>query len=144
MSSTYDQEIEELLALYQRQRAGAAETRRRINGTTGTATAPRQTVKVTANAQGEVTAIEFPTGAFRRLTPKELSEALLTTIAEARRDALEQVTHLTDLRLPSGASAAALLRGTADPADLLSEEPGMPDQVRDYIDNGLDNGSSRG
>ncbi|MGW2252588.1 YbaB/EbfC family nucleoid-associated protein [Kitasatospora sp. NPDC001660] len=144
MSSTYDQEIEELLALYQRQREGAAETRRRINETTGTATAPRQTVKVTVNAVGDVTGIEFPTGAFRRLTPKELSEALLTTIAEARRDALEQVARMTDLQLPSGANAASLLRGDGDPVALLPEAPGMPDEVRDYIDTGLNPGGVRG
>ncbi|MER8184556.1 YbaB/EbfC family nucleoid-associated protein [Kitasatospora sp. NPDC094015] len=144
MSSTYDQEIEELLALYQRQRAGAAETRRRINATTGTATAPRQSVKVTVTAQGDVTGIEFPTGAYRRLTPKELSEALLTTIADARHDALEQVARLAELQLPTGGDITALLRGTGDPGALLPEAPGMPDQVRDYIDNGLDAGSARG
>ncbi|WP_371502782.1 YbaB/EbfC family nucleoid-associated protein [Kitasatospora sp. NBC_00374] len=144
MSSTYDQEIEDLLALYQRQRAGATETRRRIKETTGTATAPRQSVKVTVSAQGDVTRIEFPTGAYRRLTPKELSEALLTTIAEARRDALEQVARLADLQLPSGASAAGLLGGTADPTALLPETPGMPDEVRDYLENGRSTGGDRG
>ncbi|MFI9274620.1 YbaB/EbfC family nucleoid-associated protein [Kitasatospora sp. NPDC052896] len=144
MSSKYDQEIEELLALYQRQREGAAETRRRINEVTGTATAPRQTVKVTVSAQGDVTGIDFPTGAFRRLTPKELSEALLKTIAEARRDALEQVSQLSGLQLPSGTCVADLLQGRGDPRTLLPETPGMPDEVRDYIDNGLDAGGIRG
>lgn len=88
MSSPYDQQIEDLLEQYRRQRAEAVETRQRINGTTSTATAPRQAVKITVGAQGEVTAIEFPTGAYRRMAPKELADVLLTTIRQARSEAL--------------------------------------------------------
>ncbi|MDI5968691.1 YbaB/EbfC family nucleoid-associated protein [Streptomyces sp. SL13] len=136
MTTPYDQGIEDLMALYRKQRQEAKETRRRINEITGTATAPRQTVKVTVTAQGEVTAIEFPTGAYHRMTPKELSEAMLTTIAQARAAALEQVGELTSLTLPPGVNAADLLQGRADPTLLLSEDPTMPDSVRDYIEHG--------
>ena len=141
MSSTpYDQGIEDLLALYQQQRAEVAETRRRINDVTGTATAPRQTVKVTVGAQGDVTAIEFPTGAYRRMAPKELADAMLAVIAQARAAAMEQVAELTELGLPSGVSPADLLQGKADPTALLPETPAMPDSVRDYIDSGRPDG----
>jgi DNA-binding protein YbaB len=142
MSTPYDREIEDMLALYQKQRAEAAETRRRINETTGTAVAPRQAVKVTVNAQGDVTAIEFPTGVYRRMAPKELAEALMTTLAEARADALAKVAELHDLRLPPGVRVADLLQGKADPAAMLAEEPAMPDPVRDYIANGRPTGGS--
>ncbi|MFI9645505.1 YbaB/EbfC family nucleoid-associated protein [Streptomyces sp. NPDC052040] len=136
MSSPYDQEIEDLLALYRKQREEAVEARRRINEVTGTATAPRQTVKATVNAQGEVTAIEFPTGAYHRMTPKELSEALMSTIRQARANALEAVAEVGSLGLPAGVTINDLVEGKADPTAMLGEEPGMPESVRDYIASG--------
>jgi DNA-binding protein YbaB len=144
MTTPYDQGIEDMLALYQKQRAEATETRRRINETTGTATAPRQSVKVTVSAQGEVTAIEFPTGAYRRMAPKELAETLMATLTEARADAMTRVAELTDLRLPPGVRVGDLLEGRADPSTILSEDPTMPDSVRDYIVNGRPSGGLRG
>lgn len=133
MSSAYDQQIEDLLAQYRRQREEAIETRQRINEVTGTATAPRQTVKATVSAQGEVVAIEFPTGAFHRMTPKELSETLLTTLRQARSNALEAVAEVAGLGLPSGVKLAELLEGKADTTALLPEEPDMPDAVRAHL-----------
>ncbi|MFD8720123.1 YbaB/EbfC family nucleoid-associated protein [Streptomyces sp. NPDC059629] len=136
MTSPYDEEIEDLLALYRKQRTEAVEARRRINEVTGTATAPRQTVKATVNAQGEVTAIEFPTGAYHRMTPKELSEALLTTIRQARANALEAVAEVSSLGLPAGVKITDLVEGRVDPTALLDDEPGMPESVREYIAGG--------
>ena len=136
MTSPYDQEIEDLLALYRKQRTEAAEARRRINEVTGTATAPRQTVKATVSAQGEVTAIEFPTGAYHRMAPKELSEALLNTIRQARANALEAVAEVSSQGLPAGVRITDLLEGRVDATDLLTEEPGMPDEVREYLAEG--------
>jgi len=136
VSSPYDQEIEDLLALYRKQRQEATEARRRINEVTGTATAPRQTVKATVNAQGEVTAIEFPTGAYHRMAPKELSEALLTTIRQARANALKAVAEVSSQGLPAGVRITDLLEGRVDATELLAEEPGMPPEVRDYIAEG--------
>lgn len=137
MPSPYDQQIEDLLEQYRRQREEAAETRRRINATTATATAPRQTVKVTVGAQGEVTAIEFPTGAYRRMAPKELADVLLTTLQQARSEALEGAAGVLAGELPPGVTVADLLQGRVDPGALLPEDPAMPDSVRDYVDHGF-------
>ncbi|MET7385889.1 YbaB/EbfC family nucleoid-associated protein [Streptomyces sp. NPDC005529] len=137
MPSPYDQQIEDLLEQYRRQREEAAETRRRINATTSTATAPRQTVKVTVGAQGEVTAIEFPTGAYRRMAPKELADVLLTTLQQARSEALEGAAGVLAGELPPGVTVADLLQGRVDPGALLPEDPAMPDSVRDYVDHGF-------
>ncbi|WP_329138181.1 YbaB/EbfC family nucleoid-associated protein [Streptomyces sp. NBC_01476] len=120
----YDQEIEELMAEYRRQREKADTTRRRINESAGTATAPRKTVKVTVTARGEVTDIEFPTAAFRRMTPKELADVLKVTIAEARANALAKVDeHVTFSRLLKGLQPSALLTGSVELADLFPPEP---------------------
>ncbi|MBK6014468.1 MULTISPECIES: YbaB/EbfC family nucleoid-associated protein [Streptomyces] len=141
MPGPYDQQIEDLLDQYRRQRDEAAETRRRINETTSTVTAPRQTVKITVGAQGEVTAIEFPTGAYRRMAPKELADVLLTTLRQARAEALEGVAGVLADRLPPGVTVPDLLQGRVDPAAVLPEDPAMPDSVRDYVDHGFKGGS---
>ncbi|MEU5309375.1 YbaB/EbfC family nucleoid-associated protein [Streptomyces sp. NPDC021562] len=137
MPSPYDRQIEDLLEQYRRQRDEAAETRRRINETTATVTAPRQTVKITVGAQGDVTAIEFPTGAYRRMAPKELADVLLTTLRQARAEALEGVTGVLSGQLPPGVTVPDLLQGRVDPAAVLPEDPAMPDSVRDYVDHGF-------
>jgi DNA-binding protein YbaB len=140
MPGPYDQQIEDLLEQYRRQRDEAAETRRRINETTSTVTAPRQTVKITVGAQGEVTAIEFPTGAYRRMPPRELADVLLTTLRQARAEALEGVAGVLAGRLPPGVTVPDLLQGRVDPAAVLPEDPAMPDSVRDYVDHGFKGG----
>ncbi|SEL30945.1 YbaB/EbfC family nucleoid-associated protein [Streptacidiphilus jiangxiensis] len=144
MTTPYDQGIEDMLALYQKQRAESADTRRRINEVTGTGSAPRQAVKVTVTAHGELTAVEFPTGAYHRMAPKELADALMAAFAEARADALTKVAELTDLRLPPGVRVADLMEGKVDPGALLPESPGMPDSVSDYLANGRPAGGFRG
>ena len=137
MPGPYDLQIEDLLEQYRRQRAEAAATRRRINETTSTVTASRQTVKITVGAQGEVTAIEFPTGAYRRMAPKELADVLLTTLRQARAEALEGVAGVLAEQLPPGVTVPDLLQGRVDPGAVLPEDPAMPDSVRDYVDHGF-------
>ncbi|MCA1218525.1 YbaB/EbfC family nucleoid-associated protein [Streptomyces sp. 8L] len=144
MTSPYDEQIEDLLQQYRTQREEAVETRRRINEITGTATAPRQVVKVTVGSQGDVTAIEFPTGTYRRLPPKELADTLLTTIQQARADALEKVGDLMAGQLPPGVTMGGLLRGEVDPTLMLAEDPTMPDSVREYVDHGVNGAGPAG
>ncbi|BBA96929.1 hypothetical protein RVR_2455 [Actinacidiphila reveromycinica] len=135
--SGYDQEIEQLMAEYRTRRNEADTYRRRINSLTGTATAPRRVVKVTVSARGEVAEIEFPTGAFRRLSPKELGDVLKATIAEARAKALEEVDEIAFGNLPLGLRPSAALNGTADLSSLLPEEPEPQERVRDYMERGV-------
>ncbi|MEU2778499.1 YbaB/EbfC family nucleoid-associated protein [Streptomyces sp. NPDC007162] len=137
MPSPYDQQIEELLAEYRDAREQAVETRRRINEVKATATAPRQVVKITVGAQGQVTALEFPTAAYRNLPPKELSKVIMATLEQARAQALSAVSEVTLGRMLGGASPADLLNGRVDPRSLLPEELELPEAVRAYVEHGL-------
>ncbi len=139
MPGPYDQQIEDLLDQYRRQRDEAAETRRRINETTSTVTAPADG-EDHRRRPGEVTAIEFPTGAYRRMAPKELADVLLTTLRQARAEALEGVSGVLADRLPPGVTVPDLLQGRVDPAAVLPADPAMPDSVRDYVDHGFKGG----
>ncbi|MGW2778012.1 YbaB/EbfC family nucleoid-associated protein [Streptomyces olivaceoviridis] len=140
--SGYEQEIEQLLADYRKEREEAEENRRRINAVTATATSRRREVKVTVSARGEVSEIDFPTGAFRRMTPKELGELIRTTISEARAQALQQVDELPMGQLLFGLKPSELLTGDVDMSSILPEHPQTSDLVRDYLEHGF-TGSDR-
>lgn len=135
-SAAYNNEIEELLKEYRKRRADAGELQRRILAVSGTAVAVRQTVKVTVNAQGEITALEFPTGAYKRMAPAELTEAILATVREAKAKAVEALKELMDPELPNGLNFTELMQGKADLTAALPMDPSMPDAVREYVDSG--------
>ncbi|MFF8883753.1 YbaB/EbfC family nucleoid-associated protein [Streptomyces flaveolus] len=136
MSTPFDEQIEELRATYQTQLAQIGELQRRMREVSGTATAKAQAMKVTVGPQGEVTAVEFPTGAYRRMTPKELADLVTSTIQDARAKANAALAEVMAPHLPTGMDADRLLRGTADVGELLSQEPAMPDAVREYVEQG--------
>jgi DNA-binding protein YbaB len=132
----YEQQAEELAAAYEVQRAKTTELRRKITEITGTATAPRKSVKATVSARGDVTAIEFPTEAYKRMPPKELSEVLLATISEARDNALKAVQDTMAAELPKGLNFIEMLKGTADIAVAAPTEEDIPDFVRQRLSGG--------
>lgn len=129
--SMLEQQAEELVAEYERRRAKSGELRRQIGEIRGTATSARGAIKVTVNVQGEVTEIEFPTGAYKRMPPRELSGALLATIGEAKEKALDALRELMTPEMPTGLSVKALLQGTeALQAPTMAD---IPDFVREHL-----------
>ncbi|MEU2744540.1 YbaB/EbfC family nucleoid-associated protein [Streptomyces sp. NPDC007095] len=136
MSTPFDEQIEELRAGYQAQLAQIGELQRRMSEVSGTATAKAQAMKVTVGPQGEVLSVEFPTGAYRSMAPKELADLMVTTVQEARAKATAALAEVMAPHLPEGVDAARLLSGTADVAELMPSEPAMPDGVREYVDQG--------
>ncbi|WP_163010876.1 YbaB/EbfC family nucleoid-associated protein [Streptomyces dangxiongensis] len=136
MSTPFDEQIEELRTGYQARLAQIGELQRRMSEVTGTATAKAQAMKVTVGPQGELLSVEFPTGAYRSMAPKELSDLIVATVQEARGKATAALAEIMTPHLPEGLDAARLLRGTADVARLMPSEPAMPDGVREYVDQG--------
>jgi DNA-binding protein YbaB len=134
--SIYQQRAEELVAEYEERRAKAGELRRKIGEITGSATAPRGSVKVTVGVQGEVTALEFPTSAYKRMPPKELAETVLATISEAKGKAVESLRELMTPEMPAGLNFIELLQGKADRVGAAPTEADIPDAVRDYLGRG--------
>jgi DNA-binding protein YbaB len=132
----FDGDIDELLGEYQRRRGAAGDLQRQIREITGTASAPRQSVKVTVSVQGEVTALEFPTGAFKRMAPKELADAVLGAIGEAKGKAMDAYKGLMGPHMPGGLDFMDLIAGNADLTAALPVRPPMPEVVRDYIQGG--------
>ncbi|MCZ1007829.1 YbaB/EbfC family nucleoid-associated protein [Streptomyces lydicus] len=137
MSTPYDQQIEDLLAEYRDAREQSVDTRRQINEIQATVTAPRQVVKVTVGAQGQVLALDFPTGAYRNMAPKDLSRVIQATLDQARTKALSQVMEVAVGRLPKGMTPADMVTGNFDPRDMSPKDIEMPDFVREYVERGL-------
>ncbi|MGW4826378.1 YbaB/EbfC family nucleoid-associated protein [Amycolatopsis japonica] len=130
-------DLQELLQEYQRQRESISEFQRELQEIKATAVAPRQVVKVTVGAQGELVEISFPTGAYKNLPPKEFAEILVTTVDEARQKVLASVVEIMTPRLPDGADATAWLRGDPGSLEGLPDEPVIPEEVQSYLDHGL-------
>ncbi|GGS99498.1 YbaB/EbfC family nucleoid-associated protein [Streptomyces cinerochromogenes] len=136
MSTPFDEQLEELRAGYEAQLAQIGELQNRMREVTGTATAKAQAMKVTVGPQGELLSVEFPTGAYRGMAPKELADLIVGTVQEARAKATAAVAEVMAPHLPQGLDAEQLLRGTADVTQLIPSEPAMPDAVREYVERG--------
>jgi hypothetical protein len=130
------------MAQYQRRLAGIGELRSKMAAISGTASSARQSVKVTVDVNGEITSLEFPTGAYKRLPPAELSAEILATARDAKAKAKEQLDALMAVELPADrrlsdlAKVAEIVKGGADPAEVFGAEPSMPDAIRAYIETG--------
>lgn len=140
----FEDAAESALLRYRELRKGAMETQRQMREISGTAVSKRQTVKITVNVQGEITAIEFPTGAYKRMTPIELAEVIKSTAQEAKEKALEDLNALMDPKIAGGLSFKELVQGKADLLMGLPEEPMMTPEVADYLGRGRRESSSLG
>jgi DNA-binding protein YbaB len=132
----FEAAAEQALAHYRELRRDAMNIQQQIKEISATAVSKRQTVKVTVNVHGEISALEFPTGGYKRMTPTELAEAIKTTAQEAKAKALDDLNALMEPKLQTGLSFKDLIQGKADLAAALPEEPAMPDAVADYLRRG--------
>jgi len=140
----FENAAEDALARYRELRKDAMKVQRQMSEISGIAVSQRQTVKITVNVHGEIIAIEFPTGAYKRMTPIELAEAITSTAQAAKEKALEDLNALMDPKLTTGLSFKELIQGKADLLTALPEEPPMTDAVADYVRRGRPRSSSLG
>ena len=140
MSSPHDSALDDLMAEYRIQLGQLNDSYRKMREITATVTAVRQTVKVTVDSKGELVELQFPTHAYKQMAPIELANLLLTTIADARARAGAKVAELAKLTAPKGIDITALFGAGSDLTKALAPEPAMPDEVREYVDNGRKSG----
>jgi DNA-binding protein YbaB len=129
----HQQQAEELFAVYRQRQAEAAELRRKLAASTATAVAPRGVVKVTVAANGDVTSIDFPTSAYKRMAPAELARVLVSTIGDARAKALTAAAEVLTPELPKGLNFAEMAQGKAYLSAAAPSEEDIPDAVRKYL-----------
>jgi DNA-binding protein YbaB len=114
--SGYEAEFEELMGRYRRKLAELIGLQRRVAESSTTAESTGHSVRVTVNGQGEITALEFPTGAYRLMSAAELSEEILSTARDALAKAREPVRALLKPGLLHDAGLLEPSRNQADPA----------------------------
>ncbi|WP_213453722.1 YbaB/EbfC family nucleoid-associated protein [Rhizomonospora bruguierae] len=129
----FNERIESLFGEYQRQRNRLTELQQKMREISASATSPRREVTVTVGQNGVITDIRFPTGAYKRLTPADLTGVIMETYAEAKEQAMEQATAILAPIVPEGVDAAALVRGTAGTDAFLPAEPRMAASVHEIL-----------
>lgn len=125
--------IENLFAEYDRQRNSLSEMQQKMRGISATATSPRREVSVTVGQNGVVTDIQFTGSAYRRMTPKELTAAVMAAYADAKEQAMVQATEVLRPFVPDGVDAGAMVRGTAGAEAYFPTEPRLPTTVREML-----------
>lgn len=125
--------IERLFEEYQRQRDNLADMQRRMSEISASATSPRREVTVTVGQNGVLTDIQFSNGAYRRMTPADLTAVVMATFNEAKEAAFEEATRILAPMLPDGADAAAMVRGKAGVDAYLPAEPRIATSVREIL-----------
>jgi DNA-binding protein YbaB len=133
VSVDFNQRIEELFEQYQRQREGFRELHRRMHAISVTATSPRREVAVSVGHGGTVTDIRFPTSAYRRLAPAELTGVIMQTLAEAKNQAQDEAAAIIAPLLPQGMQAKDLLSGRVSAEALMPAQPRLPNSVLEQL-----------
>lgn len=123
MSTGYAEQMEEALAQYQRRREELVAFQRDAAEIAVTVTAPRKVVSVTIGNGGTVKEIKFPTAAYKNLSGPELAKVLVTTIEDARSQALDKMADLLAPMLPPGLDPRQVVRGSADLHKVMPEDP---------------------
>lgn len=132
----FNERIESLFEEYQRQRNSLTELQQRMRAISASATSPRREVTVTVGQGGILTDIRFPTSAYRRLTPADLTAVIMQTYAEAKERVMDEAAAILAPMLPDGVDAAALVRGTAGTDAFLPAEPRLATSVREILGMG--------
>jgi hypothetical protein len=122
--------FEELLGEYERLRRDAAEAGRRTRAARGTAKSTDSSIEVTVDAQGKLAGLTLDAKAYRRFSPSQLADQIMTLAGRAVDDVTGQLAEVMAPFLPRGVNYADLVSGAADPADLTPEQP-LTDETYD-------------
>ncbi|XVV16083.1 YbaB/EbfC family nucleoid-associated protein [Actinoplanes sp. CA-131856] len=125
--------FEDFFEEYKRQRERLGEMQRKMSEISATASSPRREVTITVGQNGVLTDIQFANGAYRRMTPADLTAAILSTYAEAKEAVNEKAADLLAPTLPAGLDAKALVRGEAGVDAFLPAEPRVATSVREIL-----------
>lgn len=131
----YEDLAEQMLKGVRQQQERAAGLRRQLEEIAVTVTASREVVRVTAGAHGELRGLEFPAGAYKRMAPAELAEAILKTFGDARDQAAAQAREVLASGQDGAPGLAALLGGEGLTAAGLQ----LPREIEEYLRDGAPN-----
>jgi DNA-binding protein YbaB len=126
--------LEELMEEYSREVGRLQEMRREVAKVSATASRADGMVSVAVGPRGQVTAITFDPRVYRKLTPSELSKAIMELIAEATADAAEQMKKIMTPFMPEGLGYEEVLGEKGDFTAFLPQPSALSGESRDARD----------
>ncbi|MCE7006378.1 YbaB/EbfC family nucleoid-associated protein [Kibdelosporangium philippinense] len=120
--SSLEEQLQQAFDEFERRRGVAVDIHRQLAEIEVTVTAPRNVVSVTVGQHGQVRSVQFPTTAYRRLTPSELAATVMDTIAKAQAESRDKMAELMAPMTPPGFDLKAMMDGTANLDALLPKD----------------------
>jgi DNA-binding protein YbaB len=107
-------------AAFEEQKRAVADFEKAVAESETTVTAKNHAITVTVDGRGELTDVKFPTNAYRKMAPAELSSLLVETVTAARDQARKGLNELLETIVPTG-MAADFLTNSVDVEGMLDE-----------------------
>ncbi len=107
-------QVEQAMARLRATQSALGSAQRELAETTTSSTSHNRAVTVTVDGHGEITAIAFPTAAYRSMASAELGDLMVETIREARQAATQTALDLFSPLLPKGSRLGQLFDGELD------------------------------
>jgi DNA-binding protein YbaB len=114
MTTPLHNQIEQAYAQFARQREALTALTAESEQAETTVTAKNRAVAVTVNGRASVTAIKFPTTAYRTMPAAELAGLLVETIEAARSQAADEARARYSSMLPPGLDTTGVTDGALD------------------------------
>lgn len=102
MTDVFRATVEELAGRVDQQVRRVREAYEEINAIESTATSPDGLIQVTVGPQGQVRSIDLNARVYRKLSAKELADALMRQIDRATADVTERRRRLMEPLMPEG------------------------------------------
>lgn len=123
MRPEWQAHIDELLAEYRQKQADLKKLQETMASAEATVTAADDMVTVRVGPQGRLLGLEFNPRVYRRLSPSELAEAVLTAVQEATAQVGDQVRTAMEPLRPDDASYESVAGKGFDLSKFLPEHP---------------------
>lgn len=121
MTTPLQNQVEQAMARLRETQDRLGAVQRELAETTTKSTSHNRAVTITVDGQGEISAVAFPTNAYRSMAPAELGDLLVATIRDARRAAAQTAAALYTPLLPGGSRLGDVLAGDLDLDGMISE-----------------------
>jgi DNA-binding protein YbaB len=123
MRPEWQAHIDELLAEYRQKQADLKKLQETMASAEATVTAADDMVTVRVGPQGRLLDLQFNPRVYRRLSPSELAEAVLTAVQEATARVGDQVRTAMEPLRPDNAPYEAVAGEGLDLSKFLPEHP---------------------
>ncbi|TCB95431.1 YbaB/EbfC family DNA-binding protein [Micromonospora zingiberis] len=112
--------MEHSFSAFEEQKRAVTEFEKWVSESETTVVAKSRAVSITVDGRGDLTDVKFPTGAYRKMAPAELSTLLVETVTSARNQARASMNEALQTILPGG-MAADFLTNSVDIDEIMGE-----------------------